>query len=43
MIKLALRLLGNEEQKQKLSNNIANLAIPDSAGVIAREILSSME
>ena len=43
MMKQAVQLLGNEYQKRELSRNIANLAYPDSAGVIAREIVSMLK
>lgn len=43
MMKQAVELLGDEEQKLKLSKNIAKLALPDSAGVIAREIVSMLK
>ena len=43
MIKQAVQLLGNEDQKRDLSENIANLALPDSAGIIAREIVSMLK
>jgi UDP-N-acetylglucosamine--N-acetylmuramyl-(pentapeptide) pyrophosphoryl-undecaprenol N-acetylglucosamine transferase len=43
MMKQAVQLLGNEDQKRKLSGNIASLALPDSAGIIAREIVSMLK
>jgi UDP-N-acetylglucosamine--N-acetylmuramyl-(pentapeptide) pyrophosphoryl-undecaprenol N-acetylglucosamine transferase len=43
LMNLAVKLLGDEDQKRVLSRNIANLALPDSAGVIAREIVSMMK
>lgn len=43
MIKQAVELLGNEDQRRELSGNIAKLALPDSAGVIAREIVSMLK
>jgi UDP-N-acetylglucosamine--N-acetylmuramyl-(pentapeptide) pyrophosphoryl-undecaprenol N-acetylglucosamine transferase len=43
LLKQAVQLLGDEERKSELSRNIGNLALPDSAGVIAREILSLLK
>ena len=43
MMKQALLLLGNEEKKRTLSRNIGRLALPDSAGLIAREIVSMVK
>jgi UDP-N-acetylglucosamine--N-acetylmuramyl-(pentapeptide) pyrophosphoryl-undecaprenol N-acetylglucosamine transferase len=43
MIKQAVELLGSEDQRRELSSNIAKLALPDSAGVIAREIVSMLK
>jgi len=43
MLKQAVQLLGNEDQKRELSRNIGNLALPDSAGAIAREIVSMLK
>jgi UDP-N-acetylglucosamine--N-acetylmuramyl-(pentapeptide) pyrophosphoryl-undecaprenol N-acetylglucosamine transferase len=43
MIGQAVELLGNEDKKNDLSKNIRQLARPDSAGVIAREIVSMMK
>lgn len=43
MMKQALLLLGNEDKKHKLSKNISRLAVPDSAGIIAREIVSMVK
>jgi len=43
MLKQAVKLLGNEDQKRELSRNIGNLALPDSAGIIAREIVSMLK
>ena len=43
MIQRALELLGDEKKKQELSQNIARLARPDSAGAIAREIVAMMQ
>ena len=42
-MKQAVQLLGNEDQKRELSRNIGNLALPDSAGTIAREIVSMLK
>lgn len=39
LVPVALELLYNEMEKQNLSNNILNLAIPDAAERIANEIL----
>lgn len=43
LLKQAVQLLGNEGKKRELSKNIGNLALPDSAGIIAREILSMLK
>lgn len=43
MMKRAVELLGNENQKRELSSNIARLALPDPAGVIAREIVAMLK
>jgi UDP-N-acetylglucosamine--N-acetylmuramyl-(pentapeptide) pyrophosphoryl-undecaprenol N-acetylglucosamine transferase len=43
MMKQALLLLGNEDKKHRLSKNISRLALPDSAGSIAREIVSMVK
>lgn len=43
MLKQAVQLLGNEDQKRELSRNIGNLALPDSAEAIAREIVSMLK
>ncbi len=43
MMKQAVQLLGDEETKLELSKNIASLSFTDSAGVIAREIVSMMK
>jgi UDP-N-acetylglucosamine--N-acetylmuramyl-(pentapeptide) pyrophosphoryl-undecaprenol N-acetylglucosamine transferase len=43
MIREAVELLANEDRKNELSKNIRQLARPDSAGVIAREIVSMMK
>ena len=40
MIKEAVELLDKQDLKKELSDNIARLALPDSAGIIAREIVS---
>jgi UDP-N-acetylglucosamine--N-acetylmuramyl-(pentapeptide) pyrophosphoryl-undecaprenol N-acetylglucosamine transferase len=42
MMKQAVQLLGDEDRKRELSRNIGHLALPDSAGVIAREIVSML-
>ncbi len=42
-MKQAVQLLGNADQKRELSRNIGNLALPDSAGAIAREIVSMLK
>jgi UDP-N-acetylglucosamine--N-acetylmuramyl-(pentapeptide) pyrophosphoryl-undecaprenol N-acetylglucosamine transferase len=42
MMEQAVELMGNEKLKGELSRNIAKLAISDSAGIIAREIVSIM-
>ncbi|MCO4292429.1 undecaprenyldiphospho-muramoylpentapeptide beta-N-acetylglucosaminyltransferase [Solitalea sp. MAHUQ-68] len=39
LVPVALRLIGNEEKKAKLSQNIAALGLKNSADVIAKEIL----
>ncbi len=43
MIRQALELLGNEAHRRELSHNIAKLALPDSAAVIAREVVAMLE
>jgi UDP-N-acetylglucosamine--N-acetylmuramyl-(pentapeptide) pyrophosphoryl-undecaprenol N-acetylglucosamine transferase len=43
MMRQAVELLGNEDQKRELSRNIVKLALPDSAGIIAREIVSMLK
>jgi UDP-N-acetylglucosamine--N-acetylmuramyl-(pentapeptide) pyrophosphoryl-undecaprenol N-acetylglucosamine transferase len=43
MMKQAVQLLGDEEKKLELSKNIAGLSFTDSAGVIAREIVSMIK
>ena len=43
MISAALDLLGDEEKQAGLSKNIKSLAIPDSGGRIAEEIISLMK
>ncbi len=40
MMKQAVDLLENTDLRNELSKNIAKLALPDSAGIIAREIVS---
>lgn len=39
LVPAAMHLINNEEEKQKLANNIAELGLKDSATVIANEIL----
>lgn len=43
LIRQALGLLENEEKRNELSKNIKQLARPDAAGTIAREIVSMMK
>ena len=42
LLPVALETIANPEKLQDLSKNIAKLALPDSATIIAKEVLKSL-